>query len=268
MLNLLSAIANQNLIQKVQMYEYEQCSFDITPQVTMYKYDACNFNNTPEVTMYKYDVCSFDIAENVNMYKYDECSFDISPAPEGAIKVCTLSGAGTSGVNGDYYTDSNNPSFVAKHVSNNYWIKIAQYHMGEGDLYSYCVYNNVNQGAGSLMYEWYCSDGLTNSAIRTVSGTSPAPSCVKNNEIFCIIQSAGNNAVNGVYVKVQNYSYMSKHVFSNYWVQSEMSPDRITLRNSDTVYNDSTLMYYANSSNIYEWFNTSNGTSPAPIYRT
>lgn len=209
MLNLLSAIVNQNVITKVQMYKYDRCSVAISNNVTMYQYDKCEISLSNIINMYQYDRCTFGTASSSssassnsstssNSSETSSSSSSATP-PEGETLVCTISGAGTSAVNGDYYTDANHPACVAKHVSQNYWIRINQYHMGSPafDYYSYMIYDSPT--TGTHYYEWYCVDSLTCSSIGITNGASPAPTSTRGSEIHAVVCHAGSTLCNGVY---------------------------------------------------------------------
>lgn len=181
--------------------------------------------------------------------------------PAGEIKVCTVSGAGTSAVNGDYYTDSANPTAIAKHVSNNYWIRIGQYHIGEG-LYSYMIYDSVT--AGQHYYEWFCTESLNCNTIDITNGASPAPTCTRGSEIACLVYHAGTTSCNGVYKTHYLNASTAKHVFDNVYLCGIMGPpDYGVLAPND--YGTEQYYIWSASSSIPLTSNIANGSSPAAI---
>ena len=147
--------------------------------------------------------------------------------PAGETLVCTISGAGTSAVNGDYYTDANNPSAVAKHVSNNYWIRISQINMGTPyfDYYSYVISNNPT--GGTNYYEWYCIDSLNASAghIRPIgSGSGSNTICTRSSNVQAVVYHAGSNIVNGVYLTHYSNGATAKHAFNDFYLCGTLGP--------------------------------------------
>lgn len=141
MLSLLAAILNQKIMPKIPMYEYEPCTFDITPLLSTFEYAPCGFNIS------------------------------------GDIPVCIVSGAGTADINGNYIPDPNH-SNKPKHQTLNYWIVFGMDFYSPGDAYVISNDPNYPVGGGTAYYFWNTNWGYNPGWVSIGQGASPVPNIV------------------------------------------------------------------------------------------